>query len=54
MVKLYEQAGWRYRHQKGSHYVMKHPSGIHQSIPMHKELKTGMEHDLLKVLREIR
>ena len=52
MVKLYEQAGWIFRHQKGSHVVMEYLDGRHESIPQHKELATGTEDKLLKILRE--
>jgi predicted RNA binding protein YcfA (HicA-like mRNA interferase family) len=49
MVRLYELHGWRVVRQNGSHVRMvKGPE--HETIPMHKELKKGTEHDLLKRL----
>lgn len=52
MVKLFEKAGWMFRHQKGSHVIMVCSDGRHKSIPLHRELKPGTEHDLLKTLRD--
>ena len=49
MVRLYEKAGWIYLRQKGSHARMV-KGKEHASIPMHKELKIGTEHKLLKPL----
>lgn len=54
MAKLFLRAGWVVRHQKGSHLVMVHPSGRHESIPQHRELATGTEHKLLKILEEMK
>lgn len=51
MVKLYEREGWRIRRQNGSHVRMGN-GPLRATIPMHKELKPGTEHDLLKQLRE--
>jgi predicted RNA binding protein YcfA (HicA-like mRNA interferase family) len=49
MLKLYQRAGWIYLRQTGSHvHVLK--EGMHECIPMHKELRTGMERYLLKRL----
>lgn len=49
MLKLYLKDGWTVLRQKGSHVVVgRGPE--RQTIPMHKELKTGMEHALLKKL----
>jgi predicted RNA binding protein YcfA (HicA-like mRNA interferase family) len=39
--------------QTGSHVRMAHPSGRKESIPLHKELRTGTEHALLKILKEV-
>jgi predicted RNA binding protein YcfA (HicA-like mRNA interferase family) len=49
MVQLYQNAGWRVVGQRGSHVKLR--SG-HQTeiIPLHKELKKGMEAKLLKRL----
>jgi len=52
MVKLFEKSGWRFARQTGSHVHMECQDGRHASIPLHKELKVGMEHALLKKLRE--
>lgn len=49
MVRLYELHGWRFVRQKGSHVRMAKGSE-NASIPMHKELKKGTEHSLLKKL----
>lgn len=49
MVRLYEKAGWIFLRQKGSHVQM-WKDGVRESIPMHKELKVGTEHKLLKNL----
>lgn len=54
MAKLYLKAGWTIRHQRGSHLVVEHPSGRHESIPQHKELSIGTEKWLLKVLKEMK
>lgn len=50
MVKLFERAGWRILWQKGSHLRIEKGSQ-RTTIPMHKELKPGTEHDLLKILK---
>jgi predicted RNA binding protein YcfA (HicA-like mRNA interferase family) len=52
MTKLFLKAGWKVRHQRGSHLVVVHSTGRHESIPQHKELDKGMERKLLKTLRE--
>lgn len=51
MARLYELAGWVAVRQKGSHLIMK-KDGRHASIPMHRELRPGTEHVLLKKLKE--
>ena len=48
--KLAERLGWVFMRQKGSHMVMKRGS-VTISIPDHKELATGTEHDLLREVR---
>jgi predicted RNA binding protein YcfA (HicA-like mRNA interferase family) len=50
MLKLYEEAGWIVVHQKGSHVQVK-KGNLHETIPMHKELKKGLEQALLKNLK---
>jgi predicted RNA binding protein YcfA (HicA-like mRNA interferase family) len=52
MVKLFEKAGWERIRQKGSHVTMRSPSGRTWAIPIHKELRTGTEHESLKKLKE--
>jgi predicted RNA binding protein YcfA (HicA-like mRNA interferase family) len=50
MLKLFEKAGWKILRKKGSHVVI----GINddrETIPMHKELKKGLESFLLKRLK---
>ena len=49
MVRLYLKAGWQFIRQKGSHAWMEKGS-LNTCIPMHKELRKGTEHDLLKTL----
>jgi predicted RNA binding protein YcfA (HicA-like mRNA interferase family) len=53
MVKLYEREGWRVAWQTGSHVRVK-KGQFSEMIPMHRELKTGMEHYLLKTLKRSR
>ncbi|MDP8204595.1 MAG: type II toxin-antitoxin system HicA family toxin [Candidatus Tenebribacter mawsonii] len=51
MLALYIKAGWQKISTKGSH--VKVGKGIHrQIIPLHKELKKGLESKLLKDLKE--
>ena len=50
MLKLFEKAGWKVLRQKGSHIII----GLkddRETIPMHKELKKGLESFLLKRLK---
>jgi predicted RNA binding protein YcfA (HicA-like mRNA interferase family) len=52
MLKLFQKNGWAALRQDGSHVrVGKGPE--RETIPMHKELKRGMEHALLKRLKEV-
>ncbi len=49
MKKLFEQNGWQELRQNGSHVIM----GMEEqreTIPMHRELKKGLERSLLKRL----
>jgi predicted RNA binding protein YcfA (HicA-like mRNA interferase family) len=52
MRKMFEKAGWVAIRQTGSHLIMKNKDGQIESIPQHKELKKGTEHDLLKRLKK--
>lgn len=51
VLKRYEKAGWVILARRGSHVkVGKGP--LRETIPMHKELKRGLEQKLLKRLSE--
>ena len=50
MLKLYKKAGWNVLSQKGSHVKMGKDL-LREIIPMHKELKKGLEQYLLKRLK---
>ncbi len=47
MLDLYLRDGWQILRQKGSH-VFIGKDNIRETIPMHKELKKGLEKALLK------
>ncbi len=50
MLKLFQKAGWKVLRTKGSHVIV----GLNndrESIPMHKELKKGLEAYLIKRLK---
>lgn len=47
MVRLFEQRGWQILRQKGSHVQMG-KGNERETIPMHRELKFGLEQKLLK------
>ncbi|WP_332454875.1 type II toxin-antitoxin system HicA family toxin [Bdellovibrio bacteriovorus] len=47
MLKLFEKDGWTVLRQRGSHVVVGKGSE-RETIPMHKELKRGLEQKLLK------
>jgi predicted RNA binding protein YcfA (HicA-like mRNA interferase family) len=49
ILKLYKKAGWKVISQKGSHVKVGKDS-LREIIPMHKELKKGLEQALLKHL----
>jgi len=51
MLKRYEKAGWTLLRQKGSHAVVGKGTD-RETIPLHRELKTGTEKALLKRLGE--
>jgi predicted RNA binding protein YcfA (HicA-like mRNA interferase family) len=51
ILKMFLKNGWRKLRQKGDHVkVCKQVNGItfHQTIPLHKDLKKGLEKKLLK------
>lgn len=49
MKKLFEDHGWQELRQKGSHVIMGKETQC-ETIPMHRELKKGLERSLLKRL----
>ena len=51
MLALYIKAGWRRISMKGSH-VKVGKGSQRQIIPLHKELKKGLESKLLKKLKD--
>ncbi|GHT36109.1 hypothetical protein FACS189427_07080 [Planctomycetales bacterium] len=51
MLALYEKAGWIKTAQIGSHVKVAEGTK-RETIPMHKELKKGLEQKLLKRLKE--
>ena len=52
MLKLFIKYGWHKARQKGSHVVVKKADELPETIPMHKELKKGLEQKLLKRLKD--
>lgn len=50
MLRLFEKMGWRQVRQKGSHVIVQKDGEKSETIPMHKELKKGLERALLKRL----
>jgi predicted RNA binding protein YcfA (HicA-like mRNA interferase family) len=52
MLNKFKKAGWSGLRQKGSHVRVQ--KGEHyETIPMHDELKKGLESYLLKRLKEV-
>jgi predicted RNA binding protein YcfA (HicA-like mRNA interferase family) len=49
MKRLFELHGWRALRQGGSHVIMG-KGELRETIPMHRELKKGLEQALLKRL----
>ena len=47
MLKRYLKAGWKKLRQKGSHVIVG-KGNERETIPMHDELKKGLERQLLK------
>ncbi len=52
MIKKYKEHGWYVSRQRGSHVRMRKGYNF-ETIPLHKELKKGMEKELLKRLKEV-
>jgi predicted RNA binding protein YcfA (HicA-like mRNA interferase family) len=50
MLKQYEKAGWTVISREGSHIKIG-KENLRETIPMHKELRKGLEQKLLKRLR---
>lgn len=50
MLRLFEKMGWKQVRQKGSHVILHKEGELPETIPMHKELKKGLERALLKRL----
>ena len=51
VLKLYEKHGWKILRQKGSH-VQVGKGQERETIPLHRELKKGLEQSLLKRIGE--
>lgn len=51
MLGLFKKAGWRVLRRRGSHVVVG-IGGKRETIPMHGELKKGLEARLLKRLKD--
>ena len=51
MLRRYLKAGWKKLRQRGSH-VFVGKGSKRETIPMHAELKMGLERSLLKRLKE--
>ena len=52
MLKLFEKHGWHKARQKGSHVILVKTGERTETIPMHRELKKGLEQKLLKRLKD--
>ena len=50
MLKLFQKTGWKKLRIKGSHVIVG-KNDERETIPMHKELKKGLESYLLKRLK---
>jgi predicted RNA binding protein YcfA (HicA-like mRNA interferase family) len=53
MLKLYRKAGWVIVHRRGSHVKVR-KGKLREIIPLHKELKRGLERALFKRLEQTR
>jgi predicted RNA binding protein YcfA (HicA-like mRNA interferase family) len=51
ILKMYIKKGWKKIRHKGSHVIISKDS-LRETIPMHKELKKGLENHLLKKLNK--
>jgi predicted RNA binding protein YcfA (HicA-like mRNA interferase family) len=52
MLKRFKKQGWVEIRQKGSHVIVG-KGELRETIPMHKELRKGLEQKLLKRLKEV-
>ncbi len=52
MLRLFEMMGWKQVRQKGSHVIVHKDGEMSETIPIHKELKKGLEQALLKRLKD--
>jgi predicted RNA binding protein YcfA (HicA-like mRNA interferase family) len=52
MIKIYKKHGWLVTRQRGSHVRVQKGTQF-ETIPLHKELKKGLEQELLKRLKEV-
>ena len=51
ILKMFKKQGWEKLRQSGSHVIV--GKGIlRESIPMHKEIKKGLENKLVKTLKD--
>ena len=51
MLRLFEKNGWKKVRKKGSHAIVQKEGELPETIPMHKELKKGLEKALIKRLK---
>ena len=51
LLKMFLKNGWTKLRQNGSHQIIC-KGNVYETIPMHKELKKGLEKKLLKILEE--
>jgi predicted RNA binding protein YcfA (HicA-like mRNA interferase family) len=51
ILKMFQKSGWSVLRQRGSHVIVGKGTK-RETIPMHSEIKKGLEHYLLKRLTE--
>lgn len=52
MLNLFLKNGWHMVRQKGSHVIVQKLGKLPETIPLHRELKVGLEKKLLKRLKD--
>jgi predicted RNA binding protein YcfA (HicA-like mRNA interferase family) len=52
ILSLFLKRGWYMVRQKGSHVIVQKPGKLPETIPLHRELKVGLEKKLLKRLKD--